>query len=101
MFRPDSTSPDSSYMDVWMLIRAPDNAPAPPAPAMIELGPDDRFEPHIGAMGEIFDQDDFNMPKVQDGMKTWPDDIHIVLGRYQESRIRFLHQAVQRRLNAT
>lgn len=97
LFRPNADSPDSCYMDVWMLIRKPDSGEAPPAPAIIELGPDGKFEPHLGAMGLIFDQDDVNMPKVQDGLKAWPDDKDgCTLGRYQEIRIRFLHQILDR-----
>lgn len=100
VFRPNAGSPDSCYMDAWMLIRAPDDAAAPPASPIIELGPDDPFEPHIGAMGLIFDQDDFNMPKVQEGMKGWPDCIDgVTLARYQEIRIRFLHQVLEERLH--
>ncbi|GGC19245.1 hypothetical protein GCM10011371_03630 [Novosphingobium marinum] len=98
-FRPDQDSADTCYMDAWMLVRLPDGAPTPAAPAIIELGPDDPFEPHIGAMGEIFDQDDFNMPMVQQGMKQWPEDVPgVTLGRYQESRIRFFHQVLEERL---
>lgn len=99
LFRPDQDSPDSCYMDVWMLIRRPDNGDHRPAAELVELGPDDHFEPYLGAMGKIFDQDDENMPKVQDGLKTWPGSVDgCTLGRYQESRIRFLHQILERKL---
>lgn len=97
LFRPNADSPDTCYMDIWMLIRSPDGAPSPPAPETIRLGPDDNFEEHIGAMGLIFDQDDFNMPMVQQGLKSWPGDPEgCTLGRYQEIRIRFLHQVLSR-----
>lgn len=100
IFRPNADSADTCYMDIWMLIRSPDSAAPPPAPAMLELGPDDLFEPHIGAMGLIFDQDDFNMPKVQDGMRAWPDGIEgVTLAHYQEIRIRFLHDMVEKRIH--
>jgi nitrite reductase/ring-hydroxylating ferredoxin subunit len=96
-FRPNADSPDTCYMDVWMLIRQPDGAAPPPAPQVIRLSPGDCFEPHLGAMGLIFDQDDANMPKVQLGLKSWPGDPEgCTLGRYQESRIRFLHQVLER-----
>jgi len=101
LFRPNTDSPDTCYMDAWMLVRSPDSGSPPPAPAMIELGPNDRFEPHIGAMGLIFDQDDFNMPQVHAGMKGWPDILDgLTLGRYQESRVRFLHEMVEKWINA-
>ncbi len=71
---------------------SPDNAPAPPAPKMVKLGPNQPFEPVIGAMGTIFDQDDANIPNVQLGLKTWPgDSAGATLARYQESRIRHFH----------
>jgi phenylpropionate dioxygenase-like ring-hydroxylating dioxygenase large terminal subunit len=99
-FRPDGDSPDTCYMDAWMLVHKPEKGAGPPAPAIIELGPDDPFEPHIGAMGLIFDQDDFNMPMVQEGMKYWPAElVGCTLGRYQESRVRFLHECVERAIN--
>ncbi|MET0660760.1 MAG: aromatic ring-hydroxylating dioxygenase subunit alpha [Steroidobacteraceae bacterium] len=99
-FRPNADSPDSCYFDIWMLIRSPDQGAPPPAPKLIELGPDDRFEPHIGAMGLIFDQDDENMPFVQIGLNTWPGDPEgITLARYQESRIRHYHQALMKVLS--
>jgi phenylpropionate dioxygenase-like ring-hydroxylating dioxygenase large terminal subunit len=100
-FRPDTDSAESCFMDVWMLVRAPDNAEAPPAPEIIRLGPEDSFESHLGAMGQIFDQDDFNMPQVQQGLKSWPGDPEgCTLGRYQEIRVRFLHQILTRVLEA-
>ena len=99
LFRPNSDGPDTCYMDAWMLVRKPDGAPAPAAAPLLELSPDDRFEPHLGAMGLIFDQDDFNMPKVQDGMKAWPSDrAGVTPSRYQEIRIRFLHQILENKL---
>lgn len=98
-FRPDQGAPDSCFMDVWMLIHKPASGAVPAAPPLIKLGPDEKFETHIGAMGTIFDQDDFNMPKVQEGLTAWPGDPEgCTLSRYQEIRIRFLHQILERKL---
>lgn len=100
LFRPDSDSPDTCYFDIWMLIRAPDQGSSPPAAKMKQLSPDEAFEPHIGAMGKIFDQDDANMPFVQQGMKNWPGDPEgVTLARYQESRIRHYHQQLMKVLS--
>ncbi|MFT3666950.1 SRPBCC family protein [Piscinibacter sp.] len=98
-FRPSGDSADECFMDVWMLIRQPDTGPRPAAPAMLKLAHDQPFQslPELGAMGEIFDQDDCNMPQVQLGLKTWPGDPDgCTLARYQESRVRFLHQVLSR-----
>jgi len=98
-FRPNADSADTCYFDIWMLIRKPDNGAPPPAPTMVRLGPDDSFESHIGAMGQVFDQDDQNMPFVQIGLNTWPGDPEgCTLGRYQESRIRHFHQVLAKTL---
>ena len=100
LFRPDVDCADSCYFDIWMLIRSPDSAAPPPAPKLVVLGPDEHFEPLLGAMGQIFDQDDFNMPEVQRGLKTWPGELEgCTLGRYQESRIRFFHRELMKVLN--
>lgn len=100
-FRPNADTPDTSFMDVWMLVRKPSDGAAPPAPSIVKLGPDEAFEPVIGAMGQIFDQDDVNMPKVQEGLRAWPDDLAgLTLARYQESRVRFFHKVLMRALDA-
>ncbi|SNC62702.1 Rieske [2Fe-2S] domain-containing protein [Marinobacter sp. es.048] len=97
VFRPDSDSPDSCYFDIWMLVRAPDEGVRPPAAKTLYLEPEEKLEPHIGAMGEIFDQDNDNMPFVHLGMKSWPGDPEgVTLGRYQESRIRHFHQVLMK-----
>lgn len=100
VFRPNADSPDSCFFDIWMLIRSPDEGAPPPAAKLVKLGPDDAFEPILGAMGLIFDQDDANMPMVQIGLNTWPGDPEgATLGRYQESRIRHFHQVLMRVLS--
>ena len=102
-FRPNIDSPDECFMDVWMLVRQPDSAPRPPAAPIVRLQHDEAFQsrPELGAMGEIFDQDDVNMPQVQVGLKTWPTDPEgLTLARYQESRIRYFHQVLAKRIAA-
>ena len=78
-----------------MLIRAPDQGDPPPAAKMVTLASDQHFEPILGAMGKIFDQDDDNMPYVQIGLNTWPGHMEgATLARYQEIRIRHYHQVL-------
>jgi phenylpropionate dioxygenase-like ring-hydroxylating dioxygenase large terminal subunit len=99
-FRPNADSADTCYMDIWMLVRAPDTGSPPPAPKMVKLDATQRFEPVIGAIGLIFDQDDFNMPQVQSGLKSWPGDPEgATLARYQEIRIRYFHKVLMKVLS--
>jgi len=100
IFRPNADRPDTCYMDVWLTARESDTEARPPAPAMIELGPDDKFEDAVGALGHVLDQDDFNMPMVQVGLHSWPGDPEgLTLGRYQEIRIRHFHKVLMNVLN--
>lgn len=97
LFRPNADSPETCYFDIWMLIRCPDEGAAPPAAKTVHLNADQHFEPVLGAMGTIFDQDDENMPHVQRGMHTWPGDPEgCTLARYQEIRIRYFHQTLMK-----
>jgi hypothetical protein len=67
---------------------------------MVKLDATQRFEPVIGAIGLIFDQDDFNMPQVQSGLKSWPGDPEgATLARYQEIRIRYFHKVLMKVLS--
>jgi hypothetical protein len=45
----------------------------------------------------VFDQDFSNLPTIQAGLRTaWARDGVCTLGRYQESRIRHLHDVLER-----
>ncbi len=44
----------------------------------------------LGTLGKVFDQDMFNMPKVQLGLESTRKP-GVTLGNYQESKIRWLH----------
>jgi hypothetical protein len=46
--------------------------------------------PELGMLGKVFDQDTFNMAKVQRGLETTFKP-GITLGNYQESKVRWLH----------
>jgi len=50
------------------------------------------------SLGTIFDQDLFNMPKIQKGMHNVKSR-ELVLGNYQEVRIRHFHQTLDKYIN--
>ena len=75
--------------------------PADAAPRL--LGDDELFSqaPELGEkLGTIFDQDLFNMPKIQSGMHNLPDG-EVVLANYHEVRIRHFHQTLDRYIYGT
>jgi hypothetical protein len=50
------------------------------------------------SLGTIFDQDLFNMPKIQKGMHN-VESGELLLGNYQEVRIRHFHQTIDKYIN--
>jgi hypothetical protein len=90
-FRPNGDDHRSSIMEVLFLSPFTGERP-PPAPVHF-LGPDDAWveAPELGMLAKVFEQDVFNMAKVQLGLETTFKP-GITLGNYQESKVRWLHQ---------
>ena len=89
-FRPNGTNVDESIMECMYL--AP-YAGERPAPAPIHwLGFDDDWcdAPELGSLARIFNQDTFNLPKVQLGLKATRKKT-VTLANYQETKIRHFH----------
>jgi hypothetical protein len=98
---PNGNDPDSCIFEVMILLRHPEGTERP-APALCTVLPAD--EPFasceaLGSLGPVFDQDDANLPAVQKGMKNSATG-KVILASYQESRIRHLHQTIDKYLNA-
>ena len=65
-----------------------------PEPAPIRwLSDDENWSDalELNMLGKVFDQDVFNMGKVQLGLETTQKS-GVVLSNYQESKVRWLHQ---------
>ena len=90
-FRPNGDDHRSSIMEVLFLSPFAGDRP-PPAPVHA-LGVNDPWTdaPELGMLAKVFEQDTFNMAKVQLGLETTFKP-GITLGNYQESKIRWLHQ---------
>ncbi|HEX9684112.1 MAG TPA: aromatic ring-hydroxylating dioxygenase subunit alpha [Acidimicrobiales bacterium] len=96
-FRPYGNDPHQCVMDVMLL--APVNPSMPrPKPGEVQwLGPDDSWSTTegLGALANVFNQDTSNLPRVQRGLRASVKD-GVVLGKYQESRIRHYHAELSR-----
>ncbi len=55
--------------------------------------------PELGFLARVFNQDSFNLPKLQKGLRgsVKPD---VTFANYQESKIRHFHKLLQQRLEA-
>jgi phenylpropionate dioxygenase-like ring-hydroxylating dioxygenase large terminal subunit len=89
-FRPYGTDVDQSIMECMYLSPYAGDRP-PPAPIHL-LGPDDDWceAPELGFLARVFNQDTFNLPKVQLGLKTMKKKT-VTLANYQETKIRHFH----------
>lgn len=91
-FRPLGDNPDACLMDVIYLAPWPEGKPKPPAAAVHHLGVDQSWcdAPELGMLALIIDQDVFNLPKVQAGLKT-KQPPYTWYSAYQEGKIRNFH----------
>lgn len=89
-FRPNGDDHRSSIMECIFL--APFSGPRPrPAPIhWLEEYESFTDAPELGMLAKVFDQDLFNMPKVQLGLETMRKP-GVTLANYQEAKVRWLH----------
>ncbi len=87
-FRPNGTDHRSCIMECIML--APFTGKRPPPAPIRWLAEDEPWSVPLGFLGKVFEQDAFNMPKVQLGLESTYKR-GVTLSAYQESKIRWLH----------
>ena len=87
-------------MEVRILSRAPAGQKPARAVPMHLLGEHEAWAdaPELGRLGFIFDQDMFNLPFVQEGMKASKNG-KLELGDYQESRVRHFARTLDKYLS--
>ena len=89
-FRPNGDDHRSAIMECIFL--SPFNGERPAPRPVRWLTDTETFSDaaELGMLGKVFDQDLFNMPKVQLGLETTRKP-GITLGNYQESKVRWIH----------
>jgi hypothetical protein len=90
-FRPNGDDHRSAIMEVFFLSPwSGDRKPEPAPLHMLEEHETFTDAPELGGLGKVFDQDLFNMPRVQQGLEaTFKPGI--TLSNYQEGKVRWLH----------
>jgi len=98
-FRPYQNEPEQSVMEVLYL--SPFRGKRPPPAPLHWLEPDEDWTqaPELGFLARVFNQDTFNLPKVQRGLRASVAR-EAQLGRYQETKIRHFYDLLNRRLEA-
>jgi phenylpropionate dioxygenase-like ring-hydroxylating dioxygenase large terminal subunit len=101
--RPNGDDHESCIMDIFIMDQFPEGGERPADATTFRLGAEQPFSDAEEVMGEalarIFDQDGSNLPQVQKGLKTSRTG-EVVLGNYQEVRIRHFHQTLDKYLQA-
>lgn len=99
-FMPYGDDPEESIMDVRFLLPLPANGERPPAAERIDLDFDQSYEAHnagFGLFDQVFDQDQSNVPLVQQGCRAGsPETPNVNFGLYQESRLHAFHARLAR-----
>ena len=92
-FRPNGMDHRTSIMEVLLL--APFQGERPPPAPVLRLSADQPWtdaEP-LGMLGKVFDQDTFNMERVQLGLETTRKP-GMTLAGYQEAKVRWLNETL-------
>ncbi len=98
-FRPNGSNPEESIMDIWLLAPWPKDQPRPAPAKPRKLGFDDAWTaaPELLSLSKITDQDVFNVPAVQKGLKA-KNPPYIWYSAYQEGKIKNFHANYERAL---
>ncbi len=101
-FRPNGLDPETSIMDIVILLPFPKNKPKPePAPTVF-LGLDEPFSDAIDTLGEgmsvVFDQDASNLPYIQKGLKASISGT-VEFTKYMEAKLRLNHLILDRMIS--
>ena len=98
-FRPHGDNPEESIMDIYLLAPWPKDKPRPAPARHRKLGFDDAWTaaPELLSLSKITDQDVFNVPSVQRGLKA-KSPPYVWYSAYQEMKIRNFHVNYERAL---
>ena len=98
-FRPHGSNPEESVMDIYLLAPWPKDKPRPAPAKHRKLGFDEAWTaaPELMSLSKITDQDVFNVPAVQKGLKA-KNPPYIWYGAYQEAKIRNFHANYEKAL---
>jgi nitrite reductase/ring-hydroxylating ferredoxin subunit len=98
-FRPNGDDHRTCIMDVFIVAPFVGERPAPAEET--RLGFDDPYSsaPQLGLVGNILDQDVFNMEKVHFGLETASKQT-VTFASYQEDNLKWLHRLLRRYVEA-
>jgi phenylpropionate dioxygenase-like ring-hydroxylating dioxygenase large terminal subunit len=90
-FRPNGDNHREAIMEVFLLAPFKGERPMPAKTTVLNYDDSWTMAPELGMLAKVFEQDNFNMPKVQKGLEQTKKP-GITLANYQESKVRWIHQ---------
>ena len=95
-FRPNGNNPDESIMETLYLAPYPQDGERPPAAPIHWIDVDDDWTeaPELGMLARVFNQDTYNLPRVQLGLHATSKEF-VQFGNYGETKIRHFHALLE------
>ena len=92
-FRPCGDDPGKSIMEVMYLVPWPEDQPKPPAAPIhwLSLEEDFTHSPEMGPLARVLNQDLYNLPKMQVGLKAKVEPF-VYLSAYAEGKVRHFNK---------
>jgi hypothetical protein len=97
-FRPNGDDHRSSIMEVLFLAPFKGERPSPAPVHHLSVDQPWTDAAELGVLGKVFEQDTFNMARVQLGLETTRKP-GVTLANYQESKVRWLHMRLDEFVN--
>jgi len=98
-FRPHGSNPEESIQECMFFAPRPEGE-CPPAAPIHWLGADDDWvdAPELGMFAKVFNQDVYNLPRVQRGLKTMKQPF-VIFADYGETKPRHFHTLLEKWVN--
>jgi len=95
-FRPHGDNPNECIHECMYFAPVPEGENRPLAAPIHWLGPDDDWvdAPELGMLAKVFNQDVYNLPRVQKGLKTMKQPF-VMFANYGETKPRHFHKLLE------
>ena len=93
-FRPHENRADRALMDVLYLAPYRGRKPANANRRWLDLDEPWTEAPELGGLARVFDQDTFNLGRVQAGLEA-ASHTHVTFAQYQETKLRHFHSLLE------
>lgn len=94
-FRPNGDRHDESIMECMFLSPFEGERPPPAPTCVLDADQDWTEAPELGLLARVFNQDVFNLPKVQTGLASGAIE-RVTFANYQETKLRHFHELLER-----